>query len=416
MKIKKKVIFTILSFAFTHLCYTNENNINEKKFTQQQVTNNQYLISAEWFIDTDPGEGNGYPIELPDDGVWDNMIESITIQSNDTNTIPTGIHTVYIRFKDNSGNWGLSNHCFVEIAKPLIIRAAEWVIDPETPPGDGNPMYAVDGAFDSAEEELISDELNSSDFAPDTTIYVRVQDDLNFNVEHNNPPNALVRGRWSSWNGWREQAQIVVNSSVQPTPTPTPPQQIDPTPTPTPMPSDPNTILFSAQLVSRLESALPTLADCGWMEIPGGFEGRSPGTVTPDEVIDSALIPSSEDQRGLKFDMSGSTVSMVMATESIACEGDAVLIRAYVRSEGPNAQIVVGALKGQFSTAENVDGSLGINQVRTSKSFMNEEGVISILFKPDEGGYITPFLQVSTDGLFAETVFVDRVEIYLMKE
>jgi hypothetical protein len=60
------------------------------------------ITAAEYFIDEDPGPGNGVQIPLPEDGIWDESEESIdTVIPN----VPIGIHQVGIRFRDETGTW-----------------------------------------------------------------------------------------------------------------------------------------------------------------------------------------------------------------------------------------------------------------------------------------------------------------------
>ena len=392
-----------------------------------RVTGKQYLTAAEWFIDTDPGMGNGSVISLPSDGVWDSAIEDVTVEIH-SDTLSIGFHTLYTRYKDQDGNWGKTNQSVFEISEPLIIRAAEWVLDPTTEYGKGNPMKPADGKFDSAVEELVSDELLYDDFPPDTVVYIRVQDSLNFSSDgENNPSDSAYRGRWSSNNGWREEAKIVINpknEQLEPTPTPTvtpiisvstpTPTIPESTPTPTAKPSDPNRITFAATLIKTLECDKDDLSACGWMEIPGGFDALKSGKVSPQQ-LEANLIPSSKDLKGLLFELTPNAVSMLMGLESVSVTGEQqILMRAYIRSMGKNAQFVLGALKGEFTSAKDVDGTLGMNLIKSSSTFVDKEGVISILFKPDSGELITPFIQASGSGpgIYNEKVWLDRIEIY----
>ena len=196
-----------------------------------------------------------------------------------------------------------------------------------------------------------------------------------------------------------------------PTSTPTIPES---TPTPTVKPSDPNRIIFAATLIKTLECDKDDLSACGWMEIPGGFDALKSGKVSPQQ-LEANLIPSSKDLKGLLFELTPNAVSMLMGLESVSVTGEQqILMRAYIRSMGKNAQVVLGALKGEFITAQDVDGTLGMNLIKSSSTFVDKEGVISILFKPDSGELITPFIQASGSGpgIYNEKVWLDRIEIY----
>ena len=206
--------------------------------------------------------------------------------------------------------------------------------------------------------------------------------------------------------------------TLVPTPRPTITPYVDDTPTPT-INQEPVKIDYTATLIKTIDCAQSELAKCGWLEIPGGFGAMASGQVSL-RTFDSALIPSSKDQKGVFFELKPNTVSMLMALNSITVQGnEQILMKAYLRSVGKNADIAFGAVKGNYSAGQNVDGSLGINQVKSSSSFVDQEGVITVLFKPDSGEQITPFIQVSGiafEADYNENVWLDRVEIYRFEQ
>jgi len=85
-----------------------------RPFLIQKLINDEKneIISIEYFIDKDPGIGKGQPFEIinPDRVV---IIDDII---NIDNLLP-GIHRIYVRAKDNNGQWGISqcNEFLVEI-------------------------------------------------------------------------------------------------------------------------------------------------------------------------------------------------------------------------------------------------------------------------------------------------------------
>ncbi len=82
------------------------------------------IAQAEWFVDTDPGEGNGTALSAAD-GVFDSTSETLSA-SIDISSWGLGIHTLYVRAKDSSGNWGAPLSVEVQVLKaiylPLVVR------------------------------------------------------------------------------------------------------------------------------------------------------------------------------------------------------------------------------------------------------------------------------------------------------
>lgn len=63
------------------------------------------IAAAEYYVDTDNGEGSNTAISSPVDGTFDESSEEITINL-DASGLTVGQHVVYVRFQDNSGTWG----------------------------------------------------------------------------------------------------------------------------------------------------------------------------------------------------------------------------------------------------------------------------------------------------------------------
>ncbi len=95
----------------------------------------QTINAAEFFIDTDPGVGNGTPITVSPTGANVNFTASVP-----TSALGNGFHFVGIRTKDNVGKWGLFENRGFYISSSATnvgnIAAAEFFID--TDPGVGN--------------------------------------------------------------------------------------------------------------------------------------------------------------------------------------------------------------------------------------------------------------------------------------
>lgn len=120
------------------------------------------MNNAEYFWDTDPGEGSANPLTALD-GSFDNAIENI-LQNN--LAIPTfaGFHVLHVRVKDNQGVWGPTFKNVIHTGTPSITGAvsltnAEYFWDND--PGEGNAtvLTAVDGNFDSVIENILQNNI-----------------------------------------------------------------------------------------------------------------------------------------------------------------------------------------------------------------------------------------------------------------
>lgn len=67
------------------------------------------VSAAEAFIDTVGANGTGFPF-VPSDGVWNGAVEIgyADIPLVTVNALPTGNHTIYVRGRDATGNWGIT--------------------------------------------------------------------------------------------------------------------------------------------------------------------------------------------------------------------------------------------------------------------------------------------------------------------
>ena len=97
------------------------------------------IVAAEYFIDADPGAGNGTSINISASGNTVNFTASIP-----TNSLSNGFHTLAIRTKNSDGVWGLfENRAFYISTSALdmgIITAAEYFIDTDPGVGNGSPL------------------------------------------------------------------------------------------------------------------------------------------------------------------------------------------------------------------------------------------------------------------------------------
>ncbi|MFZ1528077.1 MAG: CARDB domain-containing protein [Ferruginibacter sp.] len=147
----------------------------------------QNIIAAEYFIDNDPGIGNGIPITVTP-GV---NITNLPVTVN-TSGLVNGVHRVYLRTKSNEGRWSLTN------LKEFIYN--------------DDPVYPVSAA---AAQNIVAAEYfvdNDPGFGAATAISVTAATDIsNLNVTVNTAglTNGIHRvyvrtksneGRWSLTN------------------------------------------------------------------------------------------------------------------------------------------------------------------------------------------------------------------------
>ena len=104
----------------------------------------QTISSAEFFVDVDPGLGNGTAITVPNSAT-----------SNFTATIPTtllsaGFHFACVRTKDSDGKWGLfeTRGFYITNAANNVgnIIAAEFFVDADPGVGNGTPITVPSGS------------------------------------------------------------------------------------------------------------------------------------------------------------------------------------------------------------------------------------------------------------------------------
>jgi hypothetical protein len=98
---------------------------------------NARLAGAEYFVNVDPGVGNGVPINFPQDGTWDERNETaLTILTG----IPTGLHLFGIRFKDELGEWSITLADSFVVGPVLVIKpqgndiVLSWIANPDHTP------------------------------------------------------------------------------------------------------------------------------------------------------------------------------------------------------------------------------------------------------------------------------------------
>ncbi|MEW6238742.1 MAG: carboxypeptidase-like regulatory domain-containing protein [Candidatus Omnitrophota bacterium] len=189
------------------------------------------------------------------------------------------------------------------------------------------------------------------------------------------------------------------------TPQPTCPIVIEPTPGP----------VESIKPDMIYEFDMKTLQEDGWMEQPGGFiPGTSAGFILPLAFADG-LIPSSADGKGLAVTVRPKDVAMLFALAPVETGGYPVLMRMNVTADMPNAAVWLIGLKGALVSGQDVDGSIAYVNPQSSAGFTGLEKRLTMIYEPGTSSFITPMIQVAGLGDDHATVYIDRVEIYILK-
>ncbi|MBX7151985.1 cadherin-like domain-containing protein [bacterium] len=133
----------------------------------------QNINRAEYFIDSDPGFGNGTPITVAAPGASVTLNFSVPLA-----TISDGFHSLYVRTRDNNSLWSITNaYPFFKTygAGPALqnIVKMEYFFDNDPGFGAGTNVVVNPIGSDITESFSINTDALSSGFH---TLYVRVQD------------------------------------------------------------------------------------------------------------------------------------------------------------------------------------------------------------------------------------------------
>ena len=94
------------------------------------------VIGMEYFFDADPGFGQGTPIEVqPGEAI------SVAVELP-LDELSTGMHTLYVRTRDDKGSWGLAFYrVFMKFFSPVDVAQVvrmEYFLNADPGPGNGN--------------------------------------------------------------------------------------------------------------------------------------------------------------------------------------------------------------------------------------------------------------------------------------
>ncbi|MEJ0030613.1 MAG: hypothetical protein WDO15_09690 [Bacteroidota bacterium] len=106
--------------------------------------NTSNLSKAEYYIDTDPGQGNGTPITIPA-GATSSFVFNVP-----TTSLPAGFHFLALRVRDLNAHWSIleSRGFFITTSTTNVpnIVAAEFFYDLDPGQGAGTPISVTAGA------------------------------------------------------------------------------------------------------------------------------------------------------------------------------------------------------------------------------------------------------------------------------
>lgn len=92
------------------------------------------ITAAEFYVNVDPGPGNGVPIPLPVDGVFDESQEDVV---GVITGVPIGMHLVAVRVRDNAGRWSARQADSLLVGPILVVRSVgdDVILDWDSGPG-----------------------------------------------------------------------------------------------------------------------------------------------------------------------------------------------------------------------------------------------------------------------------------------
>lgn len=133
----------------------------------------QQVTGFEYFFDTDPGVGNGIPLEVASDN------DAELMASLDASELSRGMHTLFIRAKQQDDVWGLpiKKLVFVDQSDPQIIGeivAGEYFLNTDPGFAEATP-FTIEIATDVEATFTIP---GSNLPVGDQILFVRVQDEF----------------------------------------------------------------------------------------------------------------------------------------------------------------------------------------------------------------------------------------------
>jgi hypothetical protein len=98
------------------------------------------IVGAEFWVNEDPGPGNGIPIHLPQDGSWDEGEEN---QDTVITGLPVGLHLVGFRARDDLGNWSMSLFDTLAVGPLVVVHTSAGTIKLDWQSGPGVVQFYI---------------------------------------------------------------------------------------------------------------------------------------------------------------------------------------------------------------------------------------------------------------------------------
>lgn len=164
------------------------------------VTAPPRLSQAEYFVDTDPGQGGGSALAASD-GAMDEYFEDAAA-SFGTISYPPGLYTLFVRFRNSDGTWGsaytkpfrvTSSGVNVVVVPPKLTQA-EFFIDADPGQGNGFVMAGTDGGIDEYFEEAAGSTATGSYGLGLHTLSVRFRDSDGWGPVHTRAIRVMAGG------------------------------------------------------------------------------------------------------------------------------------------------------------------------------------------------------------------------------
>lgn len=142
------VDITVMARGFHNIFIRSRDNngnwsITNKWLFFKDISPSSNINRLEYFVDTDPGFGNGTAISIT---TGPNISEQFF--TVDITSLTNGFHNIFIRSRDNNGNWSITNKWlfFKDIIPAANINRLEYFVDTDPGFGNGTAISITPGA------------------------------------------------------------------------------------------------------------------------------------------------------------------------------------------------------------------------------------------------------------------------------